>query len=264
MSVIADSPERLRPGHHFGIIVIRDLRRLQSSSKPAMIHVMRYPGGKGKCYQRLINLMPPHETYIETHLGGGAVLRNKRPAKSNIGIDADERVVATWGQNFSKWCNVVQADAAAFLEQYPFQGSELVYADPPYVATTRRRSKIYRYEYSDGDHLRLLDVLAALPCMVMISGYASAIYQERLSEWRKVSFSANTQSGIREECVWMNFPEPSRLHDASFLGTTFREREAIKRRHQRLFDRFGRMDPTEREHILQVLNNRYNERACTP
>ncbi len=54
-----------------------------------MIRVMSYPGGKGKCYQRLINLMPPHETYIESHLGGGAVLRNKRPAKANIGIDAD-------------------------------------------------------------------------------------------------------------------------------------------------------------------------------
>ncbi|MBS0352463.1 MAG: DNA adenine methylase, partial [Proteobacteria bacterium] len=49
---------------------------------------MSYPGGKGKCYQRLINLMPPHETYIETHLGSGAVLRNKRPAKTTIGIDA--------------------------------------------------------------------------------------------------------------------------------------------------------------------------------
>ncbi|ODS31873.1 MAG: D12 class N6 adenine-specific DNA methyltransferase, partial [Candidatus Scalindua rubra] len=24
--------------------------------------------------------MPPHEVYIETHLGGGAVMRNKRPS----------------------------------------------------------------------------------------------------------------------------------------------------------------------------------------
>ena len=31
---------------------------------------MNYPGGKGGVYQRLINLMPPHEVYIETHLGG--------------------------------------------------------------------------------------------------------------------------------------------------------------------------------------------------
>jgi site-specific DNA-adenine methylase len=57
---------------------------------------MRYPGGKGKCYQRLINLMPVHETYIETHLGGGAVMRNKRPAARNIGIDIDQQVIDVW------------------------------------------------------------------------------------------------------------------------------------------------------------------------
>lgn len=28
-----------------------------------------YPGGKGAVYQRLINLMPLHDVYVETHLG---------------------------------------------------------------------------------------------------------------------------------------------------------------------------------------------------
>ena len=50
---------------------------------------MNYPGGKGGVYQKLINLMPPHEVYIETYLGGGAVIRNKKPAKRNIGIEID-------------------------------------------------------------------------------------------------------------------------------------------------------------------------------
>jgi hypothetical protein len=58
---------------------------------------MRYPGGKGRCYQHLISLMPPHRTYIETHLGGGAVLRHKRPAETNIGLEKDEAVVERWG-----------------------------------------------------------------------------------------------------------------------------------------------------------------------
>ncbi len=50
---------------------------------------MTYPGGKNGpgVYQTLINQIPPHDTYIETHLGGGAVLRHKRPAALNIGID---------------------------------------------------------------------------------------------------------------------------------------------------------------------------------
>lgn len=57
---------------------------------------MKFPGGKGGAYQKLINLMPPHDVYIETHLGGGAVIRNKRPARSNLGIEIDSEVVEMW------------------------------------------------------------------------------------------------------------------------------------------------------------------------
>lgn len=238
-------------------------RVLQSSSIMTMIAGMSYPGGKGKCYQRLINLMPPHETYIESHLGGGAVINKKRPAQINIGIDADERVIAAWRKTSPAQCTLVHGDAATFLERYPFTGKELVYADPPYVAETRRKLKIYRCEYSDTDHMRLLDVLTALPCMVMLSGYDNSIYRERLAGWRKVTFSANTQVGIREECVWTNFPEPKVLHDATFLGATFRERQTVRRRYQRLVDRFDRMDPIEREHVLTLLHSHYGTRPNT-
>jgi hypothetical protein len=34
----------------------------------------------------IISLMPPHETYIETHLGGGAIMRRRAAAAINIGI----------------------------------------------------------------------------------------------------------------------------------------------------------------------------------
>jgi len=46
----------------------------------------RWAGGKAGAgvYQKLINLIPPHRTYIETHLGGGAIMRYKLPAKTNM------------------------------------------------------------------------------------------------------------------------------------------------------------------------------------
>jgi hypothetical protein len=41
-------------------------------------------------YQNIIAIMmPPHDTYIETHLGGGAVMRNKPSARNNIAINID-------------------------------------------------------------------------------------------------------------------------------------------------------------------------------
>lgn len=57
---------------------------------------MSYPGGKGGCFQKLINLIPPHNVYIESHIGGGAIMKNKRPARVNIGIDLSKEVIDSW------------------------------------------------------------------------------------------------------------------------------------------------------------------------
>jgi hypothetical protein len=56
---------------------------------------MGYPGGKNGAgvYQRIINLMPPHEVYVEPFLGGGAVMRLKRPAALNVGLDLSASAV---------------------------------------------------------------------------------------------------------------------------------------------------------------------------
>jgi hypothetical protein len=63
------------------------------SRKTKGVNTMPYPGGKGNCYQHIINQMPPHDTYIETHLGGGSVMAKKRPARLNIGIEIDPDVL---------------------------------------------------------------------------------------------------------------------------------------------------------------------------
>ncbi len=57
-----------------------------------------YPGSKGGSgvAKRLVSLMPRHTTYVEPFLGGGAVLRLKRPAALSIGLDLDPSVIAAW------------------------------------------------------------------------------------------------------------------------------------------------------------------------
>ena len=59
---------------------------------------MTYPGGKNGSgiYQRLINLMPPHQVYVEPFLGGGALMRLKRPAAINIGVDLNGDLIGRW------------------------------------------------------------------------------------------------------------------------------------------------------------------------
>lgn len=222
---------------------------------------MRYPGGKGKCFQRIINMMPQHHTYIETHLGGGAVMRNKLSAERNIGIDLDNLVIQHWRDEKNDLCELIQADALAVLCGFEFQGGELIYADPPYVLSSRKRSRIYRHEYSDDDHNKLLAQLVKLPCYVMISGYENPLYDQLLKGWRKEKFNAKTHSGIREECVWMNFDPPQKLHDSRYQGHTYRERQTVARRRTRLYDRIDQMEPTERSEFIQWINSKYGLEA---
>ncbi|GLO06580.1 MULTISPECIES: DNA adenine methylase [Pseudomonas] len=218
---------------------------------------MKYPGGKGKCYQRLINLMPPHQTYIESHLGGGAVMRNKKAAQRNIGLEIDPVVIEQWRAEQLGLCELHQVDAVTFLESFPFTGNELVYVDPPYVPETRRRAKVYRCDYTYADHQRLLDCLVSLPCKVMLSGYDNELYNSVLCGWRKVQFSAKTHTGVRKEVVWMNFDTPDRLHDCRYRGETFRERQNIQRRQARLRSRIDDMDAMERSELLQWMQENY-------
>lgn len=218
---------------------------------------MRYPGGKGKTYQHVINLMPPHRVYIETHLGGGAVLRHKRPALRNIGIDADERVVAQRSSDLPSDVELICGRAEDFLCRYRFRGDELLYVDPPYLRVTRSRERIYRHEYTEADHERLLALLVTLPCMVIVSGYTSSMYDQALLGWGRRTFLAKTHIDVRVETLWFNFEPRGPLHDTRYLGDNFRQRQATKRRMQRLQERVRRMDTAERTAFSEWLYETY-------
>jgi DNA adenine methylase len=210
---------------------------------------MRYPGGKGKIFQHVINLLPPHDTYVETHLGGGAVLRHKKPSAISIAIDRDPQVIRFWKKAFPHLATYVQGDAVEFLTSYPFRKDDVLYCDPPYLPSTRRRPKVYRYDYQDDDHKRLLELLLRLPCRVLVSGYPSDLYRKQLAKWNTYIFKAKAHDGLRLETLWFNYIPPNRLHDPRFLGRDFREREIIRRRLARLQRRISILS-TQEQHIL--------------
>jgi DNA adenine methylase len=68
--------------------------------------------------------------------------------------------------------HLAAGNGLAFLRSYRFAGDELVYCDPPYLFETRSSGPLYSVEFGELDqHRALLDILTALPCMVMVSGY---------------------------------------------------------------------------------------------
>jgi DNA adenine methylase len=197
--------------------------------------------------------MPPHDTYIETHLGGGAVLRNKRPARLSVGVDVDPHVISAASAWKIPGLTLCQADAVGFLQSYNFDSGELIYADPPYVRSTKAYRRYYRHEYSDEDHKNLLEILLEINCAVMISGYSCDLYENALHDWERRELLNITHAGPRWETIWANFSFSPDLHDYSKIGGTFRERERIKRKAARWARKLELMPPLEQRAILSAL-----------
>ncbi len=216
---------------------------------------MRYIGNKARAgvLQRIINLIPPHDVFIEPFAGSAGVAREKRPAAETILIDKSARfgpaaAGAIPGAVF------IQGDGIKFLKERRYTGREMVYCDPPYLAGTRQFRKYYEHEMSEADHRRLLLTVRELPCRVMVSGYASALYDELLSEWPgRDSFEVGTRGGTRTECLWFNYDRPVVLHDFSHVGENKRERLYIRRMQARWVARFMAQPPQERAWLLAAL-----------
>ena len=213
---------------------------------------MGYFGSKatsGLC-QPLIAMMPPHATYIETHLGGGAIMRRKPPALHNIGIDRDARALAGFECDYP--VELVHGCAHRFVAGYAFEGTEFIYSDPPYLKHTRTSRRRYRYDYEEADHIEWLELLKGVPCRVMVSGYPSALYEERLAGWRRVQWQVMNQGGVRTECVWFNFA-PDRVHWARYAGKNFTDRQRIKRKAAGWGRRYAALPVPERLAVLGAM-----------
>ncbi len=90
------------------------------------------------------------------------------------------------------------------------------YVDPPYVAGTRDAGSDYAHEMTDANHLDLLDVLQSLKGAVVLSGYAHPIYDDALTDWRRVTIDTVADGARpRTEVVWMNFEDCPPLFVAS-------------------------------------------------
>jgi DNA adenine methylase len=82
----------------------------------------------------------------------------------------------------------------------------LIYADPPYMHSTRTaRGKAYRHEMTDADHAELLYALKEHKGPVLLSGYDSELYSDLLGDWHKETRATTAERGVgRTECLWIN------------------------------------------------------------
>jgi len=101
--------------------------------------------------------------------------------------------------------------ALQVIERYD-AADTLIYLDPPYVQETRsakrrggRAFHAYAFELSDDDHVALLDRVLQARAMIVISGYSSALYEEKLSAWRREVVETHADGALdRTEVLWLN------------------------------------------------------------
>lgn len=112
---------------------------------------------------------------------------------------------------------IERCDAAGLVSRLA-TGDSVVYADPPYLASTRRprvngEADDYRHDMgSDAEHARLAEVLRATPAAVIVSGYRSPLYDELYGDWWSLDIpvtvhSSNARTSSRDgrvETLWSN------------------------------------------------------------
>jgi DNA adenine methylase len=86
----------------------------------------------------------------------------------------------------------------------------LHYCDPPYLLNTRvvhsASNAVYRHEMSEDDHRELAETLHRLRGMVVLSGYASDLYDKELYVgWQRFTTPTRADSGAaRTEVLWIS------------------------------------------------------------
>lgn len=218
---------------------------------------MTYDGGKNATFRHIVNQMPPHDVYLELFLGSGAVLRNKRPARQDIGVELDPAQCEAVRRALPS-ALIMQADAMEFVREFKFPAGAvgLIYADPPYLLSTRSsQRRLYAYEFCENvEHIELLTALRQVPALVMVSGYRSELYDHHLQGWRRVEWQAVKRNGeMATECLWCNFPAPLELHDWRYLGSNKDERQRMKRKKESFARKLRAMSPLERGAVLSAI-----------
>ena len=103
-----------------------------------------------------------------------------------------------------KHVQIENLDALELIRRYDTE-DVFIYADPPYLHSTRK-NYLYKHEMTDEQHMELLELLRNHPGQVLLSGYDNPLYDEYLYGWKKVHKNTQAEGGLkRTETLWMNY-----------------------------------------------------------
>lgn len=224
--------------------------------------IKNYPGKKGAAgtWQQILSQIPKCELFIDAMGGSGFVGSSVKPFGCQVIVNDLNRSVIDKISYAAEHVTFMTQDYKQLISWYD-NGSpgRVFYFDPPYLLETRSYKKpIYKHEWSDGDHKRFLKAVAAMKCPVMISHYPCQMYDQALKKWRKITYNAMTRAGVRQENLYMNYPQPVLLQCYQVVGENFTDRQRIKRKVDRLIKRLENEAPQERAAILSSIIDKFS------
>lgn len=105
---------------------------------------------------------------------------------------------------------VLRRDGMKLMDEYS-SPNVFIYADPPYVLSTRSSAERYVVDMTDEQHNEFIDTCLRSKAKLLISGYDSEVYNKLTDNgFKKIQFEVNTISGNRKpktkvETLWKNY-----------------------------------------------------------
>lgn len=108
--------------------------------------------------------------------------------------------------------HIASLDGVEYVWKLANSPTCLIYADPPYLPETRTAKNTYNeFEMTTAQHQEFLIAAQNTKAKMLISGYASNMYFERLKSWNLVTKTMANNAGQnkikqkRIECLWKNY-----------------------------------------------------------
>lgn len=159
---------------------------------------------------------------VRSHMafGSNSARLDRNPGFRRDGPMTRTRVAGEWGEFPDALRVAIERLKKVHLESCPAADliasvdapNALLFVDPPYLPATRSQKcktgegyHAYAHEMSPAEHAALLDQLVGSKSMVVLSGYASDLYDEKLGDWARLEVAARSQNNApRTEVLWIN------------------------------------------------------------
>ena len=202
----------------------------------------------------LVNHLPLSSRYFSLFFGSGGL-------ENSIYTASSKWICSEIDPNCKKYEKPPQSmiefsDYKDLIESFVFTRSDLIFADPPYILSSRSSDKkYYKFEFTTRDHIEFLNYMISINSNIMITHPECGLYSSFLHEWFSFPFSYMTRGGIFKDCLYSNFSIGSRVQLLSYdcLGHNFIDRQRIKRQRSNIVNKFKRLNPQIRFALLKAL-----------